>query len=91
MPEAMFVAGRAQYRERLASMAITADYGVSRIRLLRRFRSSGRRTSDRVRCGRERIEFFNDSKATNVDSAIKAVESFERGLILILRAGQGAP
>ena len=38
------------------------------------------------------IEFFNDSKATNVDSAIKAVESFERGLILILGGkDKGAP
>src|SRR5204863_6001267 len=38
------------------------------------------------------IGFFNDSKATNVDSAVKAVESFERGLILILGGkDKGAP
>jgi UDP-N-acetylmuramoylalanine--D-glutamate ligase len=30
------------------------------------------------------VEFFNDSKATNVDSAIKAVESFQGGVIIIL-------
>jgi UDP-N-acetylmuramoylalanine--D-glutamate ligase len=30
------------------------------------------------------LEFYNDSKATNVDSAIKAVESFEKNLIIIL-------
>ena len=30
------------------------------------------------------VAFFNDSKATNVDSAIKAVASFERNVILIL-------
>jgi UDP-N-acetylmuramoylalanine--D-glutamate ligase len=30
------------------------------------------------------IEFYNDSKATNVDSAIKAVESFSGNIILIL-------
>lgn len=30
------------------------------------------------------IEFFNDSKATNVDSAIKAVESFPGNIIIIL-------
>jgi UDP-N-acetylmuramoylalanine--D-glutamate ligase len=30
------------------------------------------------------VSFFNDSKATNVDSAIKAVESFESNIILIL-------
>jgi UDP-N-acetylmuramoylalanine--D-glutamate ligase len=30
------------------------------------------------------IEFYNDSKATNVDSTIKAVESFRSNIILIL-------
>ena len=30
------------------------------------------------------ISYFNDSKATNVDSAVKAVASFERNVILIL-------
>lgn len=31
----------------------------------------------------DRVKFFNDSKATNVDSAIKAVDSFDKNLILI--------
>ncbi|HLG14150.1 MAG TPA: UDP-N-acetylmuramoyl-L-alanine--D-glutamate ligase [Blastocatellia bacterium] len=30
------------------------------------------------------VEFFNDSKATNVDSTLKALESFEENLIVIL-------
>jgi UDP-N-acetylmuramoylalanine--D-glutamate ligase len=30
------------------------------------------------------VEFYNDSKATNVDSAIKAVESFEKNVLIIL-------
>jgi UDP-N-acetylmuramoylalanine--D-glutamate ligase len=30
------------------------------------------------------VKFYNDSKATNVDSTIKAVESFEKDIILIL-------
>lgn len=30
------------------------------------------------------VSFYNDSKATNVDATIKALESFEKGLILIL-------
>ncbi len=30
------------------------------------------------------VDFFNDSKATNVDSAVKALESFERPLLVIL-------
>lgn len=29
------------------------------------------------------VDFFNDSKATNVDSAIKAVDSFDKNIILI--------
>jgi UDP-N-acetylmuramoylalanine--D-glutamate ligase len=38
------------------------------------------------------VEFVNDSKATNVDSAIKAVESFDGNLILILGGkDKGAP
>ena len=30
------------------------------------------------------VEFFNDSKATNVDSAIKAVQSFDSNIVIIL-------
>jgi len=30
------------------------------------------------------VRFYNDSKATNVDSTIKAIEAFDRNLILIL-------
>jgi len=30
------------------------------------------------------IKFYNDSKATNVDSTVKALEAFERNIILIL-------
>ncbi len=29
------------------------------------------------------VDFYNDSKATNVDSAIKAIESFDKNIILI--------
>jgi len=38
------------------------------------------------------VRFFNDSKATNVDSAIKAVESFDGNVIIILGGlDKGAP
>jgi UDP-N-acetylmuramoylalanine--D-glutamate ligase len=32
----------------------------------------------------DRVEFYNDSKATNVDAAMKAVTSFPKGVHLIL-------
>jgi UDP-N-acetylmuramoylalanine--D-glutamate ligase len=32
----------------------------------------------------EGVKFYNDSKATNVDSTVKALEAFERNVILIL-------
>jgi len=32
----------------------------------------------------EGVDYYNDSKATNVDSTIKSIESFERNLILLL-------
>ena len=41
------------------------------------------------------VKFYNDSKATNVDSTIKALEAFERGVIIILggkdKGGDYAP
>src|SRR5262249_3436593 len=30
------------------------------------------------------VKFYNDSKATNVDAAIKCIEAFDQGVILIL-------
>src|SRR5262249_26960858 len=30
------------------------------------------------------VRFVNDSKATNIESALRAIESFDRGLVLIL-------
>ena len=32
----------------------------------------------------EGVQFVNDSKATNVESALKSIESFERGLVAII-------
>src|SRR5204863_7823255 len=77
----------------LASMAVTAGYNVPAATLekaIREFRGVEHRIE--YVAALRGIEFFNDSKATNVDSAIKAVESFERGLILILGGkDKGAP
>ena len=32
----------------------------------------------------EGVRFVNDSKATNVEAALRSIESFERGLVVIL-------
>jgi UDP-N-acetylmuramoylalanine--D-glutamate ligase len=77
----------------LASMAITAGYSVP-TRTLAEAIHEFRGVQHRIEyvAALRGLEFFNDSKATNVDSAIKAVDSFERGLILILGGkDKGAP
>ena len=77
----------------LASMAITGAYGVAPAALVKAI-SEFRGVEHRIEyvASVRGIEFFNDSKATNVDSAIKAVESFDGGLIMILGGkDKGAP
>jgi UDP-N-acetylmuramoylalanine--D-glutamate ligase len=69
----------------LASMTITSKYSVSSATLatvVGEFQGVEHRIEFAGAVGG--VAFFNDSKATNVDSAIKAVASFERNLILIL-------
>jgi UDP-N-acetylmuramoylalanine--D-glutamate ligase len=69
----------------LASLAITSTYEVPAATLTHVI-SEFRGVEHRIEfAGNVRgVDFFNDSKATNVDSAIKAVSSFERNIILIL-------
>ena len=69
----------------LASMAITSTYSVSSATLaevIGEFQGVEHRIE--FVASVRGVAFFNDSKATNVDSAIKAVASFERNVILIL-------
>jgi UDP-N-acetylmuramoylalanine--D-glutamate ligase len=69
----------------LASMAITSTYGV-RSSTLTSVISEFRGVEHRLEyvASVRGVSFFNDSKATNVDSAIKAVASFDHNIILIL-------
>jgi len=69
----------------LASMAITSNYGV-RSSTLTSVISEFRGVEHRIEyvASVRGVSFFNDSKATNVDSAIKAVASFDHSVILIL-------
>jgi UDP-N-acetylmuramoylalanine--D-glutamate ligase len=77
----------------LAAIAIGLAGGVSlKIiqRVLERFKGVEHRL-EWVRT-REGVSYVNDSKATNVDSARVALESFDRPLILILGGeGKGSP
>ncbi|HLQ78850.1 MAG TPA: UDP-N-acetylmuramoyl-L-alanine--D-glutamate ligase [Terriglobia bacterium] len=69
----------------LATMTVADCYGVSAEAMsstIRNFRGVEHRIEFVAEING--VKFFNDSKATNVDSAIKAVESFDSGIILIL-------
>jgi len=69
----------------LATMAVAGCYGISAEAMsstIRNFHGVEHRIEYVATVNG--VGFYNDSKATNVDSAIKAVESFDENLILIL-------
>lgn len=69
----------------LATMTVAGCYGVSSESLsetIRKFHGVEHRIEYVATVNG--IRFFNDSKATNVDSSIKAVESFDGNIIIIL-------
>lgn len=77
----------------LAAMALVDGYGVATATLARTIREF-RGVEHRLEFVRSLagVEYFNDSKATNVDSSLKAVNSFERNVIIILGGrDKGAP
>jgi UDP-N-acetylmuramoylalanine--D-glutamate ligase len=69
----------------LASLAITSVFGVPAAALARVI-SAFKGVEHRIEhvASVRGVEFFNDSKATNVDSSVKAVNAFARNLIMIL-------
>jgi len=77
----------------LAAMTVADCYGVSAEAMsdtIRKFRGVEHRIEFVATVNG--VQFFNDSKATNVDSAIKAVESFDGNIIMILGGlDKGAP
>jgi UDP-N-acetylmuramoylalanine--D-glutamate ligase len=77
----------------LAAMTVADCYGVSREAMsetIRNFRGVEHRIE--FVAAINGVQFFNDSKATNVDSSIKAVESFDGNIIIILGGlDKGAP
>ena len=77
----------------LAAMTVADCYGVSGEAMsetIRKFRGVEHRIEFVTAING--VQFFNDSKATNVDSSIKAVESFDGKVIIILGGlDKGAP
>jgi len=77
----------------LAAATVALCYGVRYEAIAESIRAFGA-VEHRLEFVREikGVAFYNDSKATNVDSTIKAVESFDRGVIIILGGkDKGAP
>jgi UDP-N-acetylmuramoylalanine--D-glutamate ligase len=77
----------------LAAVTVADCYGVTRDAMaetIRNFRGVEHRIEFVATVNG--VQFFNDSKATNVDSAIKAVASFDGNIIMILGGlDKGAP
>jgi UDP-N-acetylmuramoylalanine--D-glutamate ligase len=77
--------GRHNIDNVLAAIVVAGRYGVSRDAMteaIQNFRGVEHRIE--FVAAIQGVDFFNDSKATNVDSAIKAVESFPSNIIIIL-------
>lgn len=77
-------AGRVAALNALAALALTADLGLDRsatLQAIRDFRGLPHRLEFVGTHGQ--VRFFDDSKATNVGSAVAALESFEDPVVLI--------
>ena len=80
----MAVIGRHNYENVMAAILLTYLYGIALediVKAIKTFRSISHRLEYvRTLSG---IDFYNDSKGTNVDSSVKAIESFARPIIII--------
>lgn len=78
------VIGRHNYENVMAAILLTYLYGIALediVKAIKTFKSISHRLEYvRTLSG---IDFYNDSKGTNVDSSIKAIESFARPIIII--------
>ena len=78
------VIGRHNYENVMAAILLTYLYGIALediVKAIKTFRSISHRLEYvRTLSG---IDFYNDSKGTNVDSSVKAIESFDRPIIII--------
>ncbi len=78
------VIGRHNYENVMAAILLTYLYGIALediVKAIKTFKSISHRLEYvRTLSG---IDFYNDSKGTNVDSSVKAIESFARPIIII--------
>lgn len=78
------VIGRHNYENVMAAILLTYLYGLDLpdiVKAIKTFKSISHRL-EYVR-SLSGIDFYNDSKGTNVDSSIKAIESFDRPIVII--------
>lgn len=78
------VIGRHNYENVMAAILLTYLYGLNLldiIKAIKTFKSISHRL-EYVR-SLSGIDFYNDSKGTNVDSSVKAIESFNKPIIII--------
>ena len=78
------VIGRHNYENVMAAILLTYLYGLDLseiIKAIKTFKAISHRL-EYVKTLSE-VDFYNDSKGTNVDSSVKAIESFEKPIIII--------
>ncbi|WP_311531346.1 UDP-N-acetylmuramoyl-L-alanine--D-glutamate ligase [uncultured Anaerococcus sp.] len=78
------VIGRHNYENAMAAILLTYLYGIKLddiIKSIKTFKSIAHRLEFVKTI--DRVDYYNDSKGTNVDSSVKAIESFDRPIIII--------
>lgn len=79
------ILGKHNAQNVLIAMAICYNYGIS-LDTIKKACENFKGVEHRIEFVRElnKIKFYNDSKGTNVDSTIKAIEAVDKPIILIL-------
>ena len=78
------VIGRHNYENVMAAILLTYLYGLNMVEIVEAIKSF-KSIAHRLEFVRniDGVDFYNDSKGTNVDSSVKAIESFDRPIIII--------
>lgn len=82
--ESLPIIGRHNYENAMAAILLSYLYGIGLDQIvhgLKSFKAIAHRLEFVKTIGG--VDYYNDSKGTNVDSSVKAIESFDRPLIII--------